>query len=383
MVEPLKVVIVGAFPFPSHQGSQVYVRGVAEGLVSRGHDVCVAAYGYGHGRWPDGVAKLPQGSVRLPGSLKSGPHWSKALWDLKLLRGLVRWIQTHAVDVFYCHHVEAPVLVRLAQEICGTQIPVMYTPHTSLEEELPVYFPERLSPWLEKMGGAADRFITPLAQGHIGLSKRGVAQLKAQGADAPVVIPPGVWPQELAGGDGDRARERWGLDERPWVVYTGNTDPYQDLPLLLKAMGQIPDAGLLIVTGDTEDSVAPQLEAAEVSRDQVRVLSTRAFQDTVDVLAMATVAAIPRRVCAGFPIKLLNMLAAGVPVVVSKGSAQPIQGVLSVEGTSEAFAGALRSALSRPDQMKRLGETAKRDVAGGWSWSVRASQLEKRLRAIM
>ena len=43
----------------------------------------------------------------------------------------------------------------------------------------------------------------------------------------------------------------------------------------------------------------------------------------------ADVAVLPRSVCSGFPIKILNYLAVGTPVVVAEGSDMNLEGCLS------------------------------------------------------
>jgi glycosyltransferase involved in cell wall biosynthesis len=66
-------------------------------------------------------------------------------------------------------------------------------------------------------------------------------------------------------------------------------------------------------------------------------------------IATATVAAVPRTRCAGFPVKLLAALALGVPVVVAEGSAQGLPGEVVVRnGDPEAFAAALLAACDVP-----------------------------------
>lgn len=349
---------VGAFPFPLHQGSQVYVRGLSEALARRGHRVVVACWAGGRGE-VRGVRVVRARGV--PGAVeRSGPHWSRLPQDLALVAAVRRILREERVDVVHAHNVEAPVVARLA----GTRVPLVYGRHTAMEEELPAFLPgSRL------LGRAVDALAPRISDATAALSARGARSVPGRVA----VLPPGVDPEEVTGGDGARARARWGLGEGPWVLYTGNTDPYQDLPVLLAAMARVP-AGLLLLTGDDPGPLEAEADRLGIRHRMVR---TRALSDLRDALAAATVGALPRARCAGFPIKLLNHLAAGLPTVAAAGSARAIPGVLAVPaGEPEAMAGALRALLKDPPRRERLAGQARRAVAEEWTWDARAAEVE-------
>ena len=84
LARPLRIVQAAAFPFPSAQGSQVYVRGMARALARRGHEVTVVCYGHGEGEVDSNyrVVRTP----RVPGynNLRAGPDWVKPGLDIAL-----------------------------------------------------------------------------------------------------------------------------------------------------------------------------------------------------------------------------------------------------------------------------------------------------------
>jgi glycosyltransferase involved in cell wall biosynthesis len=371
----LNVLQLGAFPFPSHQGSQVYVAGMARGLAWAGCTVHLAAYGHGEGAWPEGVRQVEV--PRLPiGTLASGPHWSKPVLDAVLVAAVARSLR-RGVQIVHAHNVEAPLVAWAAMRLAGRRVPLVYNLHTSLEEELPVYGGAGLQARAAaRFGRQIDRLLPRLADACVAISPRAEARLREWGATTVEHVPPAVDMAELRGGDAARARRRWALGDGPWVVYCGNTDPYQDLPVLYAAMARLPEVGLLVVTGAPAEAVRAEAIGHGVAPARLRVVHSRLFGDTLDALAVASAAALPRATCSGFPIKLLNTLGCGVPTVVAAGSAQPLEGVVVVPDHDPlAMAGALRDLVDDPAMARRLGDGGRRAVSSRHAWSSSSKRL--------
>lgn len=360
----LRVVHVAPMPFPAPWGSQVFVGRMAQALARRGHDVVVACYSGGEEAPLDGV-RVVRGT-RVPGGdfSRSGPHWSRPLQDLALSRAIYR---LDGVDVFHAHNVEGPLVTRLAR----VRAPVVYGQHTAMGEELAQWFP---LPGVRWLGRAVDWLTPRLADTSLALSRSGMATLPTGSS----LCPPGVDLDDLAGADAERARRAWSLGEGPWVVYAGNTDPYQEIDRLVRAMVDVPEAGLLVVGSGP---AAPWRELARevgLPESRVRVVGEASFAQMKDALAVGAVGVCPRRLCRGFPIKLLNQLGLGLPTVCAPGSARPIDGVVVPEDDSlAALAAAIRALVTDPSRCELLSHAARSDVERRWTWDVRAAQLER------
>ena len=96
------------------------------------------------------------------------------------------------------------------------------------------------------------------------------------------------------------------------------------------------------------------------------------------MLEGARLALLPRTVPSGFPIKLLNYLAAGRPVVACRGGAQGLdrdQGVFVVaDDDDDAMAGAIARLLEDDALRAEFGERA-RVAAQEFSWPTRVARL--------
>ncbi|MEZ4322722.1 MAG: glycosyltransferase [Myxococcota bacterium] len=349
----MRVLFVGPFPWPSHQGSQAYLAGQAAALARRGHDVHVVVYGSGTGGAPAGVTL--HRSRAIPGGdfAEGGLHWSRPLHDLALARSVRRLAATLRPDLIHAHNVEGPLAARLAR----TGLPVVYDLHTSMAEELADHLPVRLAPMGPSVGRWVDRLALAASSAGCAISPR--ARDVLTGAGLPCeLVGPGVDPGDLVARPGAAAR----FGGAPWVVYTGNLDRYQDLDLLYAAV-RGSALRLRIVTG-----------SGEAVPDGVDVVRSTDFRDAIDALAHAAVAVIPRRRCAGFPIKLLNQLGMGVPTVMMASAALPLSGV--VPTGPAALRSTLEALVADPVRRASLGEAARTEVLASWTWDARMARLE-------
>lgn len=379
---PPGVLHVGAFPVPLGQGSQVYAVGLARALGRRGWHVGLAAYGVGP--WPDAVEPWPAPAPRALRPAGSGPTFGKPALDLLLVGTVARALASGRYDVVHAHNVEAPFVAWAARRLAGSRVPVVYDAHTSLAEELPTYAPQRWAVPLGRLGEGVDRVLARRADACVALSARGESRLRALGARHVLRSPPGVDAAELVGGDAARARARWGLGDGRWVTYTGNADRYQDLDVLLAAMVRVGSARLLVVGPSDPAVVRAAAGRVGLGADRLVVVRSDRREDALDALAVAEVGAVPRSVCAGFPMKLLNVLGTGRAAVVAAGSAIPMEGVIPFPDRDvPALAGALAAALDRPEATRRLGDAAARAVRASWTWEAAATRIDPWLREVV
>jgi glycosyltransferase involved in cell wall biosynthesis len=375
-VSALRVALVGACPYPTPQGSQVYLRGMARALAEAGQDVTVVAYAHGTGGADPGV-RVVRGPA-LPGyaRTRSGPDPAKPALDLALARVLAGVDG----DVWHAHGHEGmgvALLARALRRARGAQAPpLVYTPHTRFGEELPTYL--RGASWshvalrsaLATLGAASDRRLPAHADACVALSARSATHLRAHGGRVLATVTPGLFPEDVS--------PRAPLPPRPTVVYAGNPDAYQDLHVLTEAMLTLrathgPGAPRLRLVGASWSSADGRAVAALADE----VIDTPTWPVARAAIARAHVAVVPRTRCAGFPVKLLTAVALGVPAVVAEGSAQGLPGEVVVpNGEARALAEALQRTATTPPVV---------DTDALWrtcAWSVQVRALLEAYRAV-
>ncbi len=338
----LRIAVVGACPFPVPQGSQVFLKDTALALQARGHDVHVVVYGHG-GQGDDGGLRIHRG-MRIPGARRTeaGPSVMKPFLDLALVARLRRVVAEHRIDVVLAHNYEG-LLVALA----ARTRPIVYQAHNAMADELPHYFrghriATRLGAWLDRtFPRRADRVVAP----HVALAE----YLSACGCtNARLnVLPPACdldWPEpEPPYGDCTR------------VIYTGNLDAYQNLGFLHRVMARVrertPDARLVVATASKR-----RVRDAEV-------VPTPDFEALRRELVPDAVVVCPRTSWSGYPIKLLNAMAAGKAIVACRSAAYPLDhdvtGLVVDDADEAGFADAVVRLLASAESRRRLGTAAR------------------------
>ncbi len=334
---------------------------MARALARRGHQVTVVCYGHGHGEADSDyrVVRTP----RVPGyrNMRAGPDWVKPMLDL----ALAAKIASVPADVVHAHNYEAP-LAALAARL-RMRAPLVYSAHNTMREELPSYFSGRAVKGAARgLGALLDRTVPRSADHAVVLSEAARQTLQGLGCRRVSLVPPGVDFDEL------RDVEPVTVPGGPWVVYAGNPDAYQDLDILVEAVRALDGVGLLMV------SAAPLDEWAAKGLPRFKAIQTSDFSVVKSLVAGAEVAAIPRTVCSGFPIKLLNNLGLGTPTVVARGSSRGLPGEVVVDnGDVKAMATAIRVLIDSPTRRRQLGKAGLAHVRDACSWEARAMDLEK------
>ena len=364
-----RIAMVAAKPFPVPQGSQVLVRQTAQLLQARGHDVHLVVYGYGLGDPPPGL--VIHRAANVPGARKTlaGPSWGKPFQDLAMVRALRDVLCNHAIDIVHAHNYEGLLVALLA----GHR-PIVYHAHTCLRDELPHF----LSPSAvaRRLGAFADASLPRRADAVVALHNRARNYLIERGcrADRVFVIPP---PMDLdVESDGHKDANAIASDSGPFagtVLYTGNLDAYQNLGLLSDAMNFVrarePRAQLHVATADTRPFSGADARVATPDAASLRA----AFSGDVIV-------ACPRGSWSGYPIKLLNAMAAGKPIVACAGAAHGLvhreSALIVPDNDARAFADALLDLMHDPTLRRRLGDAARTAARANHHPGIIAAQIE-------
>jgi glycosyltransferase involved in cell wall biosynthesis len=388
----VRVALVAACPFPSPQGSQVFVGQMAERLAAAGHEVHLLTYGQGGER--SGRGYRHHRIARVPGddSQRSGPNLAKPVLDAMLAVRLVSLCREHAIDVVHAHNYEALVAALAARGRSG--VPVVYHSHNLMGDELETYFEGRAVRTLARAAGLfLDRTFPRRADRVIALCEWSAAKLRGLGCPdhALSVIPPAVDDDGPLQGTA-RDREALGLAPDDFVVgYIGNLDAYQNLPLLLEAFarllakatgegtGSLPVPRLLIATHAIPASWALRIAAAGLG-EHLRLVEVTGHGEARRALAVSDVVGLPRRLGSGYPVKLLNSMSAAKAVVSagcgSKVLRDGVDGLVVGDDDPEALAEAIDRCRRNPAVRGTLGEAARHTFLQRLSWDRVLPQIE-------
>lgn len=380
----LNIAMVAACPFPTSQGSQVLIRELSEALVHRGHSVHVVTYHFGEERdcGELTIHRIPE--LFQYARFRSGPEIRKPILDILLSLKLDQVVRREKIHIIHTHNYEAPVVAFPVRFL--RKIPIVYHSHNTMSDEFYTYFRLKVPQALAR--GAAhlmDRYIPRHADRVIAINVR-VAEFLIEMGTPPEkieIMPPGIdFGPPFADLDGS-LRGKLSLGESPLIIYAGNLDAYQRMDLLLDALKKVfcvhQHVKLVVVTSSNTEFLRKMIELRGM-QDRVLFFENPSFEIVKEILSCGTLAVNPRISWSGYPIKLLNYMAAELPVVAFQGAAPPIihehNGLLVPSGDVEAFADAVLRLLEHSDFAHRLGREARRTVLRNHDWNRIAAEIE-------
>jgi len=342
----LRIAMVGACPYPAPQGSQVFLRNTAKCLEQLGHEVHLVVYGYGVGGEQGG--KFVHRAARVPFAAKTapGPSFAKPFQDITLAAELRRVVRDNRIQVVCAHNYEA-----LLAALVVRKRPILYFAHNAMADELPHFF--RGMPIAANFGRLLDRCFPRQADKVLAPHNRLAGHLVVRGClqEQVEVVPPPTDAQLFTPAPVDSSAI-------PPVIYTGNLDAYQNLPLLFAAMKAVrrKKPGVKLIIGTAEKGRFPDTEIAPIA----------GFDALHQFLARDAVFAAPRVSWSGYPIKMLNAMAAGKAVVACESAAYPLvngeTGLVVPDDDVEAYAAALLRLIEDPHLRAELGSRARQVI---------------------
>jgi 1,2-diacylglycerol 3-alpha-glucosyltransferase len=383
-----RVAMVAACPFPSLRGSQALIRELSQALAEQGHDVHVVTYPSAQHMAP--VERMSIHRIPRPPLMAAAPTpigWQKVVFDLLLIVALWRVVRRYRIDVIHAHNVDAPMVAYAVRLL--TRVPVVYHAHNAMVDELPYYFERRWMRRLARWAGARlDARVAGWSDYTIALSSRLGAYLGVRGAaDKTAVIPPAVFPGVVRGSTSPRRAAR----PPARLAYAGNLDRYQNLECLLEAFERVcaaePRSRLVLLL---HPAAHPRIrdrvkELAGRPGVSVRIVGTHGA--VIKELRRADVLVCPRTSWSGFPIKTLNYMAAGRPIVQARSSAHGLSEGVTALLFDDDDPGALAKSILRivrdPELGDRLGRASMDLAARRYVWPAVLPEIEAVYRAVV
>lgn len=381
MTRPLRIAIVAACPFPLARGTPVRILRMAEALAGRGHEVHVAAYHLGSGPIAAGVRLHRIRDLSWYRKLAPGPSYRKLLFVDPVLARLLRRLLSHQrFDVIHGHHYEGLLVGSAAR--WRHSVPLVYDAHTLLMSELP-YYPLGLPHRVKRgLGTWMDGWMPRLADHTVCVTDTIRDKLVGDAGFDPArvsVISNGVEYEHFD----PTAQPPAATNRVRTVIFTGNLAEYQGIDLMLQAFAsaspRIPDVRLRIASNSSFEPYEALARDLGI-RERIDVVASPPFEELPSLLASSDVAINPRVECDGVPVKLLNYMAAGRPVLSFESSAPSVvhgrTGWLVASGSVAALADGMVALFQDPQRAQEMGRAARQYVAENCRWQDVAERCE-------
>jgi glycosyltransferase involved in cell wall biosynthesis len=270
-------------------------------------------------------------------------------------------------DIVHAHHpfLLGDTALRFAR---NRNVPVVFTHHTKYEDYVH-YLPFK-SPALRRAAKELPTAYANLCDGVIAPSDSIARMIKRRGVEVPIaVVPTGIDTKAFAAGDGARARRRFKLPARAFVVgHVGRLAPEKNLPYLAEAVGiflqRNPQAWFLIVGGGPSEEKLREIARKHGVESRLVLAGSQTGQNLHDAYkAMDVFAFSSRSETQGLVVA--EAMAAGVPVVALQASGVREVVVPGRNGwllppatRPAAFAARLQRLALNPKQRRQFGAAA-------------------------
>ncbi len=317
--------------------------------------------------------------------MRAGPAWRKPFLDILLSLKLFQIVKKYGIEIIHAHNYEATLSGIVARVFTG--VPVLFHTHGVMDDELHTYYQNRFARYIARKGAwLLDTVVARWADHIIAISPEIKPFMETRVHDHSKVdyIPPGIFYPEFVPKGRESVRNVHNIGQGPMILYTGNLDRYQNLDFLINSFSlvlkKIPEAKLVLLT-HCETDYYEKLWCDSAVKKNVILVKNSGFDEVQHFLEESSLTVLPRTSWSGFPIKLLNYMAAGKAVVTCESSAKAIEhlrdGLKVKDNDMAGFAESIVVLLNDDELRKRLGDNARIKARNCFAWDQITVKVEK------
>ncbi len=369
-----RILVVSPQPFYQDRGTPIALRQVIEALSGLGYQVDVLTFPVGQDIELPGVRIFRAGNPFRIRGVPVGLSARKLLLDVSLIAALRSRLEQ---DRYTCVHAVEEAAFPAAVLSRRHAIPLLYDMQSSLPEQLCQHLVFRPPPirWILEL---AERWL--LRRSDLVVSSIGLAERVRRVAPATEVR---EWrysgrPTESDPEEACALRQRLGLGPRqPVVLYSGTFEEYQGLKDLVAAipavLAEFPDAVFVFVGAEPGAGPAANgTAAALLASGALRIIGRQPRPAMAPYHAMADVLVSPRSYGGNLPLKVLDYLAAGRPIVATDLPTHRTvlneERAVLVQPEVGAIAQGILEVLRDPGRAAQLADAARRYAAEHLAW---------------
>ncbi len=384
------VVKIAPTGFFADYGCHVRILEEARALQQHGYDVTVVTYPGGHD--PPGlpVVRIPSWLHR--GGPRVGSHWRKLMLDPALLATALTRLPSRGVDIVHAHLHEGVLIGWPLARMHGAGLVFDYQGSLT-REMLDHQFIRAANPlihvfsWLERLANRLpDRILTSSEN-----ARNTLVADSGLPSDRVVAVTDGVDLTRFRPRQPDDTprleylRRRLGIPpNRLLVGYLGLLAPYQGTDDLIRAAQLVvrrnPGAHFLVMGFPNEDAYRHAVHAAGLA-NHMHFTGRIPYADAPEMLRVLDIAIAPKRSESEGNGKVLNYMAAGLPVVAYDGPvARELLGSAGLRvpvGAAEDLAHGLLRYLADPDLRTRHGHTLRRRAESIYGWTRQVQHITR------
>jgi glycosyltransferase involved in cell wall biosynthesis len=351
----MKILMLAPEPFFQPRGTPISIFFRLKALSAMGPHVDLITYPLGEDRVFDNVRILRVPSLLGLKKIKIGPSWAKIPLDFLMLLKTVSRLFRGRYDVIFSHEEAAFFGTALSRV---WRMPHIYDMHSSLPQQLENFEFTR-SQALKKIFARLENYVLKRSAAVIVICPDLYNQVQKTGQSEKTVLLENfldfefteISPEELS----RKRREFAGPDEKI-VLYAGNFQPYQGIPLLLEAAsGMREDPVRFLLVGDTPEAVTEmKKKAGELGiADRISFTGQVPPSQVPLYVELSDALVSPRLSGTNTPLKIYSFLRSGKPLIATDlwTHSQVLDQSIAflVEPKGDSLAAGLRQALFTPE----------------------------------
>jgi glycosyltransferase involved in cell wall biosynthesis len=350
-------------------GMEIHIEGLVDGLIKRGHSVCIIT-----ARHPEGIEKEEKENLTVY-YLKSKPKYTRERFYRESAKLFEELNKRENFDIVHSQSTLASGYTKY----CKKTIPLVLTSHgtalneikTVLNGSIPIKSFFAIPIWL-KIYLLDEPIIFKKSDKIIAVSNELGEDLKKQ-CKVPekklVIIPNGIDTDKFKPFDASELKKKYGIENERIILCTGRIEKIKGFHLLLKVISEIEDTRLFVVgTGSYLDNLKKMSMDLNIE-DKVIFTGKVPEEELIQLYNLADLFIHPTLwFSEAFGLVLAEAMACGKPVIASKIGGIPTvidsykDGILFEPGDLNALKEKILEVLNDESLSKRLGENARKKV---------------------
>jgi glycosyltransferase involved in cell wall biosynthesis len=315
----MKILMLAPEPFFQPRGTPISVYQRIKALSDLGHEIDLVTYHLGEDKEIKDlkISRIP--NLFFIKKIKIGPSLKKIPLDFLLFLKASGLLMRNKYDLIFSHEEGALFGVILSKL---SRIPHIYDMHSSLPQQLE-NFDFSQSRLLKRVFLGMERFILKNSRAIIVICLDLLKQVEQEGYVEKAILLENFIDfdsKEFTEEEIRKKREEFASGDKKIVLYAGNFQPYQGIPLLLEAASQIQnDRIVFLLVGESPAAVEREKNRA---RD-LGIADTVFFTGQVPpsqmplFISLADALVSPRLSGTNTPLKIYSFLKSGKPLVAT------------------------------------------------------------------
>jgi glycosyltransferase involved in cell wall biosynthesis len=314
----MNILMLAPEPFFQARGTPISVYFRLKALSELGHRVTLITYPLGQDRFFPGLRIIRLPNVLGLSAIRIGPSLVKLPLDAMLLGRAFLELVKGRYDLVFSHE-EASLFGVWLSKLFG--LPHLYDMHSSLPQQLENFDFSR-SHLLKAIFHRIERSVLSGSRSVIVICQDLLRQVKALGFGGKAVFLENFLDfddRPLSPAEVRAKRNELAPGGEKIVLYTGNFQPYQGIPLLLEAAALTRAGAVFALVGGS----GPELKSMRDKAKTLGLLDRVVFVDRIPpdrvplFIAAADVLVSPRLAGTNTPLKIYSFLKSGKPLVVT------------------------------------------------------------------